>query len=47
MFPENLPRLPSDRELEFCFDLLLRIAPIFIPSSRMALVELKELKTHL
>ena len=43
VFPENLSGLPSDRELE----LLPRSALISIPSHRMALLELKELKTQL
>ena len=47
VFLEDLPRLPPDRELEFGFDLLLGSCPIYIPSYRMAPVELKELKTQL
>ena len=47
VFSEDLPRLPPDRELEFGIELFPRLAPIFIPSYRMALVELKELKTQL
>ncbi|XP_017976428.1 PREDICTED: uncharacterized protein LOC108661943 [Theobroma cacao] len=44
VFPNELPRLPPDRELEFSIDLLPGTAPIFIPPYRMAPVELKELK---
>ena len=44
---EDLLGFPSDRELEFCIDLLHGIALISIPSYRMALVELKELKMQL
>ena len=45
VFLEDLIGLPLDRELEFGIDLLPGSTPIFIPSYRMALVELKELKT--
>ena len=44
-FPEDLPDLPSDRELEFGIELLSSSAPIFIPPYKMTLAELKELKT--
>ena len=47
VFLEDLSRLPSNRELEFCIDLLPKIAPISILLYRMALVELKELKKQL
>ena len=47
VFPEDLLRLPPDRELEFGFDLLSRSAPISIPLYMMAPVELKEFKTQL
>ena len=47
MFFKDFSKLPSDRELEFCIDLLLETALISIPPYRMALVELKELKTQL
>ena len=45
VFPEDLPRLPPDWELEFGIDLLLGSAPISIAPYRMTLVELKEFKT--
>ena len=45
VFPEDLPRLPLDRELEFGIGLLPESTPISIPPYRMALVKLKELKT--
>ena len=45
VFLEDLLGLPPDRELKFGIDLLPRSAPIYIPSYRMAIVELKELKT--
>ena len=47
MFLEDLRGFPPDRELEFGIDFLPGSAPIFIPSYRMALTELKELKTQL
>ena len=42
---EDLPRLPPNREFEFGIKLLSGSDPIFIPSYRMALTELKELIT--
>ena len=45
VFPENLPRLPPDRELESDIDILPVSTPISIPPYRMAPTELKELKT--
>ena len=47
VFPEDLLRLPPDRELEFGIDLLSGSTLIFIPPYSMALAELKELKTQL
>ena len=47
VFFENFSRLLLDRELEFCIDLLLRTAFISIPLYRMALADLKKLKTQL
>ena len=47
MFPKDLLGLPPDRELEFCIDLLPKIAPISIPPYKMAPDELKELKMQL
>ena len=44
VFPEDLPSLPPDRELEFGIELLPSSTLVFIPSYRMALAELKELK---
>ena len=45
MLPKDLLGLPRDRELKFGIDLLPRLALIYIPPYRMALVKLKELKT--
>ncbi|WRX26222.1 Reverse transcriptase domain - like 10 [Theobroma cacao] len=47
VFPNELPRLPPNRELEFSIDLLSGTTPISIPLYRMALAELKELKVQL
>ena len=47
VFPEDLPRLPPDRELEFEIEVLPGSAPISIPPYRLAPTELKELKTQL
>ncbi|EOY31685.1 Uncharacterized protein TCM_038736 [Theobroma cacao] len=47
VFPDDLPGLPPNRELEFPIDLLPGTAPISIPPYRMAPAELKELKAQL
>ncbi|WRX29424.1 Reverse transcriptase domain - like 10 [Theobroma cacao] len=47
VFPEELPGLPPEREIEFCIDLIPDTRPISIPPYRMAPVELKELKDQL
>ncbi|EOX94089.1 Uncharacterized protein TCM_003206 [Theobroma cacao] len=47
VFPNDLPGLPPNRELEFPIDLLPGTAPISIPPYRMAPAELKELKVQL
>ena len=47
VFPEELPGLPPEREIEFCIDLIPSTQPISIPPYRMALVKLKELKDQL
>ena len=47
VFPDELPGLPPDRELEFAIDLLPGTAPISMPPYRMAPTELAELKTQL
>ncbi|WRX28627.1 Retrotransposon gag domain - like 10 [Theobroma cacao] len=47
VFPEELPGLPLEREIEFCIDLTLDTRPISIPPYRMAPTELKELKCQL
>ncbi|XP_024017846.1 uncharacterized protein LOC112090539 [Morus notabilis] len=47
IFPDELPGLPPDREIEFCIDLVPGTAPISIPPYRMAPAEMKELRTQL
>ena len=47
VFPDDLPRLPPDRELEFGIEVLPGSTPIFIPPYRIAPMELKELKIQL
>jgi hypothetical protein len=47
VFPEELPRMPPDREVEFVIDLLPETAPISKGPYRMSVEELKELKKPL
>ena len=47
VFPEVLPGLPPQREIEFSIDLLPGTAPISISPYRMAPVEIKELKSQI
>ncbi|WVZ76648.1 hypothetical protein U9M48_024604 [Paspalum notatum var. saurae] len=47
VFPEELPGLPPDRDVEFKIDLVRGTAPISRRPYRMAPDELKELKTQL
>ena len=47
VFPDDLPGLPLEREIDFPIDLVSGIAPISLPPYRMAPAELKELKTQL
>ncbi|XP_059654941.1 uncharacterized protein LOC132301729 [Cornus florida] len=44
VFPDDLPGLPVDREVDFTIELVPGTAPISIALYRMALTELKELK---
>ena len=43
IFPEELPGLPPDREIEFCIDVVPSTNPISIPPYGMTPTELKEL----
>jgi hypothetical protein len=47
VFPEELPGMPPDREVEFVIDLLPGTAPIYKRSYRMSVEDLKELKKQL
>ena len=47
VFPEDLPGLPLEREIDFPIDLVPGTAPISLPPYKIALAELKELKTQL
>ena len=47
VFPEELPGLPPDREIEFCIDVVPGTDPISMPPYRMAPAELKELNEQL
>ena len=47
VFPEELPGLPPEREVEFGIDLIPGTQPISIPPYRMAPTELRELKEQL
>jgi hypothetical protein len=47
VFPEELPGMPPDREVEFVIDLLPRTAHISKRLYRMSMEELKELKKQL
>jgi hypothetical protein len=47
VFPEELPGMPPDREVQFVIDLLHGTTPISKRPHRMSVEELKELKKHL
>ena len=47
VFPDDLPELPPDREIEFEINLIMRTAPIARSSYRMTPTELNELKVQL
>jgi hypothetical protein len=47
VFPEELPGMPPDREVEFVIDLLPRTAPISKRPYKMSVDELKKLKKQL
>ncbi|XP_075515563.1 uncharacterized protein LOC142550210 [Primulina tabacum] len=47
VFADDVPGLPPDREMEFVFDLIPGRSPISKAPYRMALIEMKELKTQL
>ncbi|WMV25561.1 hypothetical protein MTR67_018946 [Solanum verrucosum] len=47
VFPNDLPDMPPDRDIDFCIDLEPGTRPISIPAYRMAPVELRELKAQI
>jgi hypothetical protein len=47
VFPEDLPGMPLDRDIEFVIELKPGIAPIYKTLFRMATLELAELKEHI
>jgi hypothetical protein len=47
VFPEELPCMPPDRDIEFMIELKPGIAPIYKTPYRMATPELAELKEHI
>ena len=47
VFPDDITRLPPEREVEFTIDLIPGTEPISIPPYRMAPVELRKLKAQL
>uniref|UniRef100_A0A1S3YNX3 RNA-directed DNA polymerase homolog n=1 Tax=Nicotiana tabacum TaxID=4097 RepID=A0A1S3YNX3_TOBAC len=47
IFPDELPGIPPDREIDFEIDVLPDTQPISIPPYRMALAELRELMEQL
>ena len=47
VFPEDLPGLPPDRDVEFAIEVIPNTAPISKAPYRMASVELAELKKQL
>ncbi|WMV34738.1 hypothetical protein MTR67_028123 [Solanum verrucosum] len=47
VFPNDLPDMPPDRDINFCIDLEPGTHPISIPPYHMAPTELRELKTQI
>ena len=47
VFPEELPRVPSEREVDLSIEVVQETTPISRAPYRMAPTELKELKTQL
>ena len=44
VFPDELPRLPPHKDVDFVIELHLGTSPISMTPHKMALVELQELK---
>jgi cytochrome b len=47
VFPEELPGMPPDRDIEFVIELKPGTAPIYKTPFRMTTLELAELKEHI
>jgi hypothetical protein len=47
VFPEELPGMPPDRDIEFVIELKPGTSPIYMTPYRMAITELAELKEHI
>ncbi|WMV09828.1 hypothetical protein MTR67_003213 [Solanum verrucosum] len=47
VFPNDLPGIPPDRDIDFCIDLEPGTRPISIPPYRMAPAELREIKAQI
>jgi hypothetical protein len=47
VFPEELPGMPPDRDIEFVIELKPGTTPIYKTPYRMATLELAELKEHI
>jgi hypothetical protein len=47
VFPEELPDIPPDRDIEFVIELKPGTAPIYKTPYRMTTLELAELKEHI
>ena len=47
VFPNDLPGIPPDRDIDFCIDLEPSTRPIFIPLYHMAPEELREIKDQI
>jgi hypothetical protein len=47
VFPEDLPGMPPDRDIEFVIELKLGTAPIYKTPFRMTTPELAEFKEHI
>ena len=47
VFPDELPRLPPQRDVDFCIELHPVTLPISMTPHRMATVELQELKVQI
>jgi hypothetical protein len=47
VFPEELPRMPPDQDIEFVIELKPDTSPLYKTPYRMATLELAELKEHI